>query len=189
MNLKQAYNKSPYRLWLRSPSRLRLRCFRCDGSLSRSRSLSLLSLSLLLLLLRLLDESPLSLDRSRRRSCRLSSSEGDRVLSRPINDGGWAGSVSVGICGSACSPLLLVLATKAHGSSSLQSAASEYCPLAHETTMRWHPRMIQLHRQLRTQARYAYSQEEESGMSYVQKSGIPTPRQVKQRPHLRGEKL
>ena len=106
MNLKQAYNKSPYRLWLRSPSRLRLRCFRRDGSLSRSRSLSLLSLSLLLLLLRLLYESSLSLDRSRRRSCRLSSSEGDLVLSRPINDGGWAGSVSVGICGSACSPLL-----------------------------------------------------------------------------------
>jgi len=44
--------------------------------------------------------------------------------------------------------------------------------------MRWHPRMIQLHRQLRTQARYAYSQEEESGMSYVQKSGLPTPRQL-----------
>ncbi|KAF9780281.1 P-loop containing nucleoside triphosphate hydrolase protein [Thelephora terrestris] len=38
--------------------------------------------------------------------------------------------------------------------------------------------MIQLHRQLKTQARYAYSREEESGMSSVQKSGLPTPRQL-----------
>ena len=49
--------------------------------------------------------------------------------------------------------------------------------------MKWYPRMTRLHRQIRTQARYAYSQEEESGMSYVRKSGLPTPRQVKQYPH------
>ena len=92
-----------YRLWLRSPSRLRLRCFRPDDSLPRSRSLSFSSGFLLLLLLRFLYESVLSLDRSRRRSRRPSSSEGCRDLSRPINDGGWGGGVSVGSRDWACS--------------------------------------------------------------------------------------
>lgn len=45
--------------------------------------------------------------------------------------------------------------------------------------------MIQLRRQLKTQARCAYSREEESGMSNLQRAGIPTPRQVKRNLHLR----
>jgi hypothetical protein len=94
----------------------------------------------------------------------------------------------VGSCGLACT-----LWSIGAGDQDTQFPVSaiytlEPCPLACGTTMRWHPRMSQLHRHIKTQARYAYSQEDEFGMSYVRESGLPTPRQVKQHPHPRGDK-